>query len=129
MSAAESDCNADIYISRKNPVDDKHKFTRIHALSIIKSLGASKPVILCGHSLGGSLAMNAFIATQENKEPIFDELRKKVFYVGFNAALLSNWDNSLERLIQDNVQWQYQAIHHRITRDLVSVGTGFGLGK
>jgi surfactin synthase thioesterase subunit len=99
VSAAESDCAADIAILRqtlpgkdyfaKNLMSEtRHKYSRLHALSIIASLGTSKPIILCGHSLGGSLAMNAFIGCMEKYENT--KFKQNIFYVGFNAALLGN---------------------------------------
>lgn len=103
LASQDSDCASDILIARaaaggqyetfRND-DLKHKYSRMHALDVYRFF-RGKPWILCGHSLGGSLAMNAFIGLTENEEVVTKE---EIYYVGFNAAILANFNVPLQRL-------------------------------
>ena len=132
-----SDANVgSVFLGSRNlgDIDAKHKAAVDHTSKYVeKFLEAyhKLEVVFTGHSLGGSLAFASFLHAKAN----FPTL--KSWYVGFNAATLSNFEDVLSTLRTKNPQVFTSsgdivrldnAIHYRNEGDFISVGSGAGAG-
>ena len=126
-----SDCKSDNYItysrltgfvfaktSKNVASDEKHKYTNQWTQSVVAQFQKRKGlnIILTGHSLGGSLAFHAYIRLLKTVDPGL------VYYVGFDAAVLSNFNDAVKYLPNG---WTQNAIHYRMYGDGVSALFGY----
>ena len=86
-------------------------------------------IIVCGHSLGGSLAFYAYLtlkrylsAKDGGRDGWFSA--PQVYFRGFNAALLENFDR-----LDFPKKYLINALHIRNENDIVSFGIVSGLGN
>lgn len=124
-----SDCSADRSITVASlPLgssdvrnDEKHKVTAQFTMAIIQKMMAQyKTIVFAGHSLGGSLALNAYSLAVW----LFQKQGLRMYYAGFNPASPGNFDHVLKHLKAYDPQWQYRAMAHRNSKDVVSAKTG-----
>jgi len=120
------------FFSRTDETDDpKHEDARKEAvlafttfLELMKLKGVYNPtVVVSGHSLGGSLAFYAYFHIKKYCASI--KSKATIYFVGFNAAQLKNFD-SLGSYLTSHIDpnWKKEAIHYRNQNDIVSAGTG-----
>ena len=108
--------------------DPKHKAAAEVALTLSdtwikqwRETDVTPAVLLCGHSLGGSLAYLAYLQVlKANPKWV-----KRMNFVGFNAALLVNFDYltaEIGNLTQAATEMRKRCVHHRNHVDFVSGG-------
>jgi len=119
-----SDCYADIRVALKNlngdrrsrfaHKDPKHDHARKAAIALSDAF-TDWNFVCCGHSLGGSLAMAAFLELQMLEVPSR--------WYGFNSAPISNFDTQITKM----GKWESvydSALHVRMFDDGVSCPLG-----
>ena len=117
-AAPSSDCKADNVIFKSSvgvygenvARDYKHLETSKWALYVLEYLKlrfSIQSIVFTGHSLGGSLALHAYLRCEDDRK----------MFKGFNAASLKNLDG-LHRAMNGS------AMHYRIYRDTTSYLTG-----
>lgn len=101
--------------------DAKHKATAQWAHKIIAKMPSYSSIVFAGHSLGGSLAFNAYSIA------LWLLGRSRTcYYVGFNPGTLRNFDNVAKHLKAYDPYWEYRAVVHRNSGDVVSmVGSSY----
>jgi hypothetical protein len=125
-----------VFLGSRNlaEMDAKHKAAVDHATKYADKLIEHYPkveFVFTGHSLGGSLAFAAFLQAKVKYPQV------KSWYVGFNAATLSNYEDVISELrtntphvfsVTGDIVRLDHAIHYRNEGDLISVGSGAGAG-
>jgi hypothetical protein len=103
-------------------IDEKHMEAARHAEKVVKyflGLGKKTIFIFSGHSLGGSLALISHIRCKT----AFEE--SNIWYVGFNAGQLKNFDSFFQKVITSKELFDHylkQTIHFTNQYDIVSQG-------
>jgi hypothetical protein len=120
-AAPNSDCKADNVIVKTSlspnydNIRNDHKHTETarwsrQVINFLKLRINIRRIVFTGHSLGGSLALNAYLLCEEENK----------YFKGFNAASLKNF-NGARRSMQINTE---NMRHYRIHRDTTSYLVG-----